>query len=219
VLPPGWSLAYEAVFYSLFTLVLFAPARWRFGLLAAGLFAISIFGMIDPPYYGLWANPMMLQFAAGAWLARRQLTGHRIEPGAGAIFAGLGVAGFVIMGLTGLRSELFRPLLWGLPALCLVMGAVALEPVFRAPKPLIVLGDASYAIYLTHLMVIAAVAHLMGPDALPGLLPVFVPAALAASIAVGLAFHVWIERPLIAGARALPRLWQGLTHRDATAAP
>ncbi|HLY79167.1 MAG TPA: acyltransferase, partial [Caulobacteraceae bacterium] len=37
VLPPGWSLNYEAVFYGLFTLVLFAPAALRFRLLLAAL--------------------------------------------------------------------------------------------------------------------------------------------------------------------------------------
>ena len=37
VLPPGWSLDYEAVFYGLFTLVLFAPGAVRFRLLLAAL--------------------------------------------------------------------------------------------------------------------------------------------------------------------------------------
>ena len=34
VLPPGWSLDFEAVFYGLFTLVLFAPEPSRFRLIA-----------------------------------------------------------------------------------------------------------------------------------------------------------------------------------------
>jgi exopolysaccharide production protein ExoZ len=200
VLPPGWSLNYEAVFYMLFTLTLFAPARFRFALLVAALAGEVALGFADPPLYGLGANPIMLQFAAGAWLARRQLQGRRIEPAAGLIFAGIGLALFIVQGLSGFRSELFRPLLWGAPALMIVAGAVAAERILAAPQWLTRLGDASYAIYLCHLPTVALVAHLLGVRPLW----TFVPAALTASTVAGLVFHRWIETPLIAACRALP---------------
>jgi exopolysaccharide production protein ExoZ len=200
VLPPGWSLNYEAVFYALFTLTLFAPARFRFALLVAALAGEVALGFADPPLYGLGANPMMLQFAAGAWLARRRLNGRNIEPGAGLTFAAIGLALFVVMGLTGFRNELYRPLLWGGPAFMMVAGAVAVEQAFAAPRWLTRLGDASYAIYLCHLPAVALTAHLLGVRQ-PW---TFVPAALAVSVAAGLAFHRWIETPLIAACRALP---------------
>ena len=193
VLPPGWSLNYEAVFYGLFTLTLFAPQRARFALLIAGLCAIVAFGFADPPAYGLGANPMMLQFAAGAWLAWRRERGRRIEPGAGLVFAALGAMAFAVMGLTHFRNEFFRPLLWGLPALMIVAGALALEAWRAPPRWLVALGDASFAIYLCHLVTVAATAHLIGVH------PVwlFVPAATLASLAAGIGFHHGIERPLI----------------------
>lgn len=202
VLPPGWSLNYEAVFYALFTLVLFGPAKARFPLLLAGLSAVVALGFADPPLYGLGANPMMLQFAAGAWLARRLELGRGIEPGAGLVFAGLGLALFALMGATGFRNEFFRPLLWGLPALMVVAGALSIEtlPRLAPPKPLTALGDASYAIYLCHLPAVAVVAHVFGVRPI-GL---FVPAALGASVIAGLAFHHAVERPLIRLCRALP---------------
>jgi exopolysaccharide production protein ExoZ len=202
VLPPGWSLNYEAVFYAMVTLVLFAPLRLRFPLILAALAAEVAFGFLDPPVYGLGANPMMLQFAAGVWLAHRGQGGRRIEPGAGAIFIALGALAFAAMGLSGFRNEFFRPFLWGLPALMIVAGALALEraPGIRPPRALVRLGDASYAIYLTHLPVVALVAHAMGVR----LIGLFVPTALLASIAAGFAFHHVAERPLIAVFRALP---------------
>lgn len=202
VLPPGWSLNYEAVFYAMMTLVLFAPERWRFGLILAALAAEVAFGFADPPVYGLGANPMMLQFAAGVWLARRGQAGKRIEPEAGAFFIALGALAFAAMGLTGFRNEFFRPFLWGGPALMIVAGAVALEaaPALRPPAALVRIGDASYAIYLCHLPVVALTAHAMGTRQL-GL---FVPAALLTSTAAGLAFHHGVERPLIALCRSLP---------------
>jgi len=55
------------------------------------------------------------------------------------------------------------------------------------------LGDASYSIYLWHLPAAAVVAHALG-TVHPWL---FVPAALAASIAAGLAGRALVEKPLI----------------------
>ncbi|HUO11733.1 MAG TPA: acyltransferase family protein, partial [Caulobacteraceae bacterium] len=109
---------------------------------------------------------------------------------------------FVLMGLTGFRNELFRPLLWGVPALMIVIGAVAAERSFAAPRPLVALGDASYAIYLCHLPAVAVIAHLLGVRPLW----LFVPAAMLASALAGLAFHRWVEAPLIAVCRLPPRL-------------
>ncbi|MFI4933443.1 MAG: acyltransferase family protein [Caulobacterales bacterium] len=202
VLPPGWTLNYEAIFYVTFAAVLFAPGRLRFPLVIAALFGVCAFGFMNPPAYGLAANPMMLQFAAGVWLGRRHVLRRRIEPGAGLIFALIGVGLMTIMYLTHFRSELFRPLLWGFPAVMIVGGAVALEEggAFRAPRALVRLGDASYAIYLCHMPACALVAHTMGtrPVAL------FVPTAILVSTAAGFAFHFLIEQPLIAAFRSVP---------------
>ena len=200
VLPPGWSLDYEAVFYALVTLVLFAPAPLRFRLILAALGAVVVFGVLDPPAYFLGANMMLLQFGAGVWLARRAELGRRILPEIGAALAVIGLILLAGQGLTGLRSDLWRPWLWGVPAAMIVAGAMALEPAFAPPRLLVRLGDASYAIYLCHFIAVAVVARLVG------VWPIwrFVPAAVVVSLAAGLVFHAAVERPLIAWARALP---------------
>jgi exopolysaccharide production protein ExoZ len=205
VLPPGWSLDFEAVFYSLFTLVLFAPERWRFRLILSGLAGVMLFGFIDTPAYELGANPMMLQFAAGVWLARRAERGIALTPRTGAALLAGGMLLLAAMWLTGVRSDLFRPLLWGAPAAMIVAGALALEPLIarRAPAALRRLGDASYAIYLCHFVTVALVAAAVGIQR-PWL---FVPAAILVSLAAGLAFHWLIEKPLIRATRALPGLF------------
>jgi exopolysaccharide production protein ExoZ len=212
VLPPGWSLDYEAVFYGLFTLVLFAPAALRLRLLLAALGAVIVFGLLDPQAYYLGANMMLLQFAAGVWLARRRQLGRNTSPKAGAVLVVIGVGLLVAQGLSGLRSDLWRPLLWGIPAAMIVAGAVSLEAV-RAPRALVRLGDASYAIYLCHFVAVALVAGVIGVS------PTwrFVPAAVALSLAVGLMFHRWIEKPLIAVCRAVPGLLAPKTLGNAAA--
>ncbi len=215
VLPPGWSLNYEAVFYGLFTLVLFAPAAARFRLLLAALGGLIVFGVLDPPAYYLGANMMLLQFGAGAWLARRQQLGRRILPEIGAGLAVIGILLLAAQGLTGLRSDLWRPLLWGVPAAVIVAGAVALEPLraIRPPVALLRLGDASYAIYLCHFVAVALAARLVGVA--PSWR--FVPVAVALSLAAGLVFHRWIERPLIAAVHRIPGLLPAWALGNATA--
>ncbi|HWF75674.1 MAG TPA: acyltransferase [Caulobacteraceae bacterium] len=205
VLPPGWSLAFEAVFYGLFTLVLFAPETARFRLIVGALIGVMMFGFLDPPAYELGANPMMLQFAAGVALARRAQLGRRTSVRTGALLAAGGVALLVAMWLTDVRSDLFRPILWGVPATLIVAGVLALEPRFarHAPRAMTALGNASYAIYLCHFVTVDLTARAIGVQQ-PWL---FVPVAVAVSIAAGLAFHKLVERPLIVGARRLPALF------------
>ncbi len=202
VLPPGWTLNYEAIFYVSVAATLLAPARFRFALILAAMAGICLFGFLDPPAYGLAANPMLLQFAAGAWLGRRYMLGRRIEPAAGLIFAAIGLAVLVAMYLTGFRNEFFRPLLWGAPAFMLVAGAVAMEQGWRPKVPAVFvrLGDASYAIYLCHMPVTAIVAHTLGPHSAA----FFVCVAVLASTTAGLIFHLFVEKPLIAVCRAVP---------------
>jgi exopolysaccharide production protein ExoZ len=103
VLPPGWTLNYEAIFYVTFTAILFAPAKFWLALIVAVMTAICLIGLLVPPLYGLAANPMLLQFAAGAWLGRRYVLGGRIEPAAGAVFAVLGLVLFAAIRLAGLH--------------------------------------------------------------------------------------------------------------------
>jgi exopolysaccharide production protein ExoZ len=208
VLPPGWSLDFEAAFYALFTLVLFAPVEVRFRLIVGALFAVMLFGFIDTPAYELGANPMMLQFVAGAWLARRAELGRRIGARTGLLLAACGAALLAAMWLADFRSDLFRPLLWGAPAAMIVAGALALEPwiAAHASAALLALGNASYAIYLCHFVTVDLTARAIGVQR-PWL---FVPLAAAISIGAGLGFHRLVERPLIAGARRLPALFARL---------
>jgi len=195
-LPPGWTLDYEAIFYLVFAAALLAPWRRRAGLVAGALLIIVAAGIVlDNPVYILGANPLLLEFAAGVAVARlaemRVLRGRLL--GAGLIAASL--AAFAIPAVLGLWSELWRPLIWGLPAAMLVAGALSLETAGAVPRwrPLESLGDASYSLYLVHLPATALVAHTLGWDR-PAL---FIPVALIVSIAAGLACRVLVEKPLL----------------------
>ena len=81
-----------------------------------------------------------------------------------------------------------RALSFGLPALLLVHGALTLEHRFdlRRLGPVLLLGDASYSIYLVHLTV-----GRLFPDNMPW------TTAASAALLGGLLFHLMVERPLI----------------------
>jgi exopolysaccharide production protein ExoZ len=204
-LPPGWTLDYEAAFYLIFAAALAGPRRWRAGLAVGGLAGATAIGFLYPStLYFLGANPMLLQFAAGVGLGlavqRGRLPGRA---GSAALFlAGVGL--WALEGALGLFTELWRPLLWGVPAVMVVGGGLGVEIAGALPgiprvvgRGLMALGDASYAIYLLHLPATAVVAHTLG-YAHPW---VFLPASLAASILAGLAARAWLEKPLLRATR------------------
>ncbi len=197
LLAPGWTLTYEAAFYLIFAACLLSPLRYRARAVTAALAAVVAIGFFfSDPAYILLANPLLLEFAAGVWIGvaagRRRLPSAPIS--AALLLAGLGILG--AYAATGWRDEAWRALTWGVPAAAIVAGAVGLEArlgCFRS-KALERLGDASYSLYLFHPIAVAAVAHTVGYER-PWL---FIPAALAAAMAAGIAGRALVEKPLIA---------------------
>ena len=120
VISAGWSLNYEAIFYLVMAGALFLPKARRLTALILGLCAVVLFGFIYRPAYFLGANPMFLQFAAGAWLARISLMDRLPPRWAGYLLVALGVAGVVFAAQFDLFEHLWRPRFWGLAALTAV---------------------------------------------------------------------------------------------------
>jgi exopolysaccharide production protein ExoZ len=199
---PGWTLNYEMFFYILFAATLLAPARARPYLLTAvlvGLAAARPLGDITNPLWSTYSNNLLLEFAAGVWLGKAWRE-HRL-PGraAGWTMVALGLAGFVAVALSGVDVERARALLWGVPALLLVAGAVSLEQAGPIPAmpPLRALGDASYSVYLVHGLAISAAFRLLQRAGVTSL-PILFAAALIAGVAAGLAAYHLVEKPLMA---------------------
>jgi exopolysaccharide production protein ExoZ len=132
-LPPGWTLDYEMIFYLVVGASLALGLR-RARLVCGALFVIVVLGFLFPDSaYFLGANPMLLQFAAGVGLAEAGARGllPRRPVGFGLLAGGLLL--FAMVQLGGLFSELWRPLVWGVPATLLVAGALAIE--LDGPRP------------------------------------------------------------------------------------
>ncbi|HLD64738.1 MAG TPA: acyltransferase family protein, partial [Pseudomonas sp.] len=90
---------------------------------------------------------------------------------------------------------------WGGASALLVLGAIWLEPWTartRVAAPLSFLGDASYSIYLSHPFVLALFGKLFSNVPLaPGLEVLLVILSGVTVLAVGMATHLLLEKPII----------------------
>ncbi len=198
----GWSLNYEAIFYLIFAASLFAKPEHRFAWLAAGLIAVPVTGLLVHHLYYLGFNAMFLQFLAGAWLAKRRQAKRLPRWGTGLAFVAFGIGGFIGVSYLDLFEAYFRPLLWGLPAFALVAGLVMIEDDRGLPQIgwLKLLGDASYSIYLTHVLTTELLTHVLNSGQV-----LYILVAAPLSLAIGIACHFLIERPLLRLFRGNPR--------------
>jgi exopolysaccharide production protein ExoZ len=196
---PGWTLNYEMFFYLLFAAGLLAPARLRAWLVSAALAALVAIHPLGDPANPLWAtytNPLLLEFGAGVWLGKAWSENRLPGPRAAYGLMALGAAGFVGLALAGLDVEPARVIYWGVPALLLVTGAISLERRGPIPnwKPLRLLGDASYSLYLVHGLAISAAFRLLKGAGLGA--PALFAASLAVGVAAGLLVYQFAEKPL-----------------------
>lgn len=201
VMQVAWTLQHEMLFYLVFTLLVL---RFRIG---AGVFALWMAGCLiaapfgEPPYpWGFILSPYNILFLLGVAAAEsyRSLSEARARATLAA-----GAAFFCAIGLSEAYGFLdwnfaLRTVAYGLGATLAVAGLAA--GAIRAPRSLVFLGDASYAIYLAHLPAFgffAVVATRLGaPWGLSPLAMLCITCAVG--VAAGAAAHVFVERPLLA---------------------
>jgi len=201
VVPIGWTLHFEMLFY-----LLFAGALWlrlKPVLVVGAALAVLSYLPLEPVLgaVGTLANPILLEFVAGMFIGWAAARGHRL-PTAVAI-------GCLCLALLALPLTQFMPhgevyawrhLVWGVPGALAVAAGVALEPLLRKRLqgwPL-QLGDASYAIYLVHGFVLPPLGMLMSRLGLTeGLWPaITLVICCGASAIVGVCTHRWVEHPV-----------------------
>jgi peptidoglycan/LPS O-acetylase OafA/YrhL len=202
----GWTLNYEMAFYVLFAAALLLRRRWQ-GVAAAclALAGLVLYGLLTrsaDPLLVFYTQPMILEFGAGMLLGlawpklRSQLSGGAIWGLAAAALA----AFLFVLAAPKLAGGLDRVLAFGVPAVVMVGAALALEKTglaLRSPWALR-LGNASYAIYLSHFFVTQAVILAVHRIGLHGALAAASTGAVALlGVALaGLGLHYGFERPM-----------------------
>jgi exopolysaccharide production protein ExoZ len=198
VLVPGWTLNYEMFFYALFALSLTLPKRARLPSLIAGMLGLVVAGhVLHPanPIAQTYTSSILLEFLAGsviAYLWINQKLNVSLPISVGAIAIGTAV-------LFGWNESM----LFGCSELVgsALVVAGCLQPSIRGIKNalLLVLGDASYSIYLTHPFTLAALRvvwlRLVPHVSLASVIS-FMALALIASAVGGFAVFRVVEKPL-----------------------
>jgi exopolysaccharide production protein ExoZ len=220
VVPGGWSVASEVIFYALLPLILLFATSLRRALLLltiaiamALLFAPLMHALMpsaphrelidDFSEFGFPANAPA--FALGIvcyWLLRSRPA--RLPKHAGALLLALGLAGLIAVGctdITWLRGNLVADLFL---SLLVIGGAVETRSIVGTPA-LRLLGTVSFSLYLIHFAVIAVVAPLIDPyisDPVGQLVATYAVTILIAW-AVSTLTYRYIEQPGIQLAAAL----------------
>lgn len=209
VLYVAWTLQHEMLFYLVFLVFFFSPSIGRGVFLAwAGACLLARIFELAHPWSFLFSSYNVL-FAFGILAA--VLYRHLSLAAARGLLV-LGAALFLAVGLVEVIGKYpwdkdLRTLLFGLGATGMVAGLAA--GALRAPSWLVLLGDASYMIYLAHLPVNSLVSRVItglgGGEMLTPLSALGLLVVIAAG--VGTALHLWLERPLIGWLtrRAVPK--------------
>ena len=209
----GWTLAFEICFYLMITIVLAARCKSASVAALALVVAAALLGIAwrpAPMAARFLVNPIYFEFACGIvgqLLFRRGLYGSRARRALIALLGcflvifffhpvDLGISMHPIAVIDGDLS-LKRSLIFGPAFMLLLLGSI--EPgrvTSRFGRAMLLIGRASYSLYLTHLFVMVATEH----AGLGGWRPnvyVLVTALVAGSVLLGVLVHRFVERPLL----------------------
>ncbi|MFH8476229.1 acyltransferase family protein [Streptomyces sp. NPDC018000] len=223
----SWSLSCELLFYALFPLLLILVRRigtprlwWWAGGVAAAVVVLPVVSYLLPatpaiPATGaaldgvsfdrlwfLYIFPLsrLLDFALGMLMARIVLSGRWIRLGAG---------WSALLALAGYAFGVFTPMLFTIDAVTIVPLALLVAALASADdagartpmasRPMLLLGEASFAFYLVHGIVLTYLRERIGYDHVlttaQGVL--FALGCFVLSLALALAMHRWIETPAV----------------------
>jgi exopolysaccharide production protein ExoZ len=157
----GWTLNFEMYFYALFSVAILLPRRFAVPILGALLGGIVLLGNWLRPESAVllyWSDPIILEFVFGMILAMLYIHGVRL-PASLRVFLVISGIGAIWVFAPHMPPSEYRVLQWGIPAAMVFGGVVIGQEInfgwLRAPAR--ILGDSSYALYLTHPLMTAAV--------------------------------------------------------------
>lgn len=202
LVPPGWTLNYEMFFYVIFAISLALPQGSRLASLCAILVGLVAIGnVLDPASVAgqFYTSSLLLEFLYGVLIA--VLVGRGTALPAGLALAVLALAFAMLPLRQGFATADTRALWYGVPSALIVAAAVSFERRRQLPRHpgLLLLGDASYSLYLSHPIGVSVSGQLWrrlfgASDWISA--SAFVMCGTLAATAVGLACYRWVEVPL-----------------------
>jgi exopolysaccharide production protein ExoZ len=157
---PGWTLNYEMAFYAIVTVSLFLQRRWRAYAIGATLASLVLFGHFWKPEGSLafYTDSILLEFLLGIAIGTVYTRWGHLRRGSAYTLLAVGIVLFVLVGPH--YHDTNRVLTFGIPMAIVLLGAIYV-PVFLPRRPFLLLGDASYSIYLTQFLTISPSTKIM----------------------------------------------------------
>ncbi|MCF0062716.1 acyltransferase [Dyadobacter chenwenxiniae] len=219
ILHIGWTLSFEWLFYLVVSLLmLLSVVQYKDHLLILILVVVTLLGILFPSkeiHFNFVTNPMILEFGFGILLSiiYKDLKAQPIiYP---ALLLAITAAFFIHLIYNGygeiseaskiLKGENVwqRIVIWGIPSATLALGLLFLEKQmgsnFFHNKKLLLLGDASYAIYLVHQTCFKVIISVLQKTHFASKLNLdfLVLILVCISVMTGILFHIYIEKKLI----------------------
>lgn len=211
----GWTLVHEMYFYIVIAVFMPIIPEYRLPVLLV-LWALIVIGgssflIINPDGYYHAAmriifHPLTLDFIGGITISLF-LNGSILNSDRLIFFIGITAFLFSLIWFNMHESTLktegwLRILLFGIPSLFVVYSAVKMEKISGKscfPKSIKKMGDASYSIYLSHVLVLAALGRIWAKIPTTGAIThiIILVTMVLTTIMVGLLSYRWIETPIL----------------------
>jgi len=194
IVAPGWSLNYEMYFYFLFALSLLLAVQFRVAFICTIITAVFLIAHMIPSESAsalFFRESMVFDFVLGMLLALAWKKGFRLSSNLGWLLIVLGLA------LLFARLPIPRFFEFGVPSLLVVTGCLFVN-VKHFPTASL-LGDASYALYLSHIFTLGALRKVLPPvlGDVPMAAYLFVVISLIVCTIVSIGVHLLIDNWLL----------------------
>lgn len=220
-LPPlmvSWTLIHEVFFYAVFSVLMLLPQR-RLNILLSlwAVTTLAFWHYLQPSQYQpvsyLLCNPLTLEFITGCFLAQVLTQRHIPHAQRIQVLGWLCLIGSWLLWTSQHDYEFpiadQRVLFFLLPCTLIMIGALGAEQnpdAWLKHPALRQVGDASYSIYLTHIIFLSIGRKIWQLGNIPDSLlsnVLFWPALLVVTLTGGMLCYHYIEKPLLRGCKQL----------------
>ena len=195
IVAPGWSLNFEMYFYLVFALSLFFAERFRVLFITLVISVVFLIAQYlhtgDSAIAQFYSKSMVFEFVFGMLLAVAWKRGFRLPASTAAWLLLLGTC------LLFLRLPVPRIFEFGVPSLLIVTACLFVR--VKEYRWAVLLGDASYALYLSHIFTLGVLRKFLAPYLGTGLLDayLFVVISIIVCTLVSLVIHKYVDNWLL----------------------